>query len=96
MKSIYNGHGYLMHDDRNSGGKLREDDVLGCGHCQCTIAKRNWKAYGEHRCSSCDEPVCSICAFRIGQYGCENFKRFVDRTIDQRARAMQKAKIIGL
>jgi len=95
-RSVYTGHGYVMNDNRASGGRLKEDDVLGCGHCQCSIGKANWRAYGEHKCSSCDEPVCSVCAFRIPTHGCENFKKFVERAVEERAREQQNAKILGL
>jgi hypothetical protein len=96
-KSIYNGLGYVMNDNRSSGGKLVEDDVLGCGHCQTCINRANWKAYGENRCFSCDEAICSICLFEMKNTGCgcQNFKRAFERAIEDRYRREQNAKVLG-
>lgn len=86
-RSVYTGHGYVMNDNRASGGKLVEADVLGCGHCQCSISKPNWIAYGENKCWSCDEPMCSICTFEYkATHVCTNFKKLVERKFEERRR----------
>lgn len=87
-RSVYNGAGYVMSDNRASGGTLLEDDVLGCGHCQASISKTNWRAYGENKCSTCDEPVCSVCKFIMAANGgrCSNFKMMVEKVIEAKAR----------
>ena len=96
-KSFFAGVGYIMNDNRASGGVLTEDDVLGCKHCQACIDKRNWKAFGENRCFKCDEPVCSICNLKMRATGeCTNFEKVVERAVEDRVRAEQNAKILGI
>lgn len=95
MKSILTGAGYVMNDNRASGGKLVEDDLFNCFHCQASIHKGNWKAYGENKCAACDGPVCSICKFKMATHGCQNFKRYFERAFEDRYRRDQNAKILG-
>jgi hypothetical protein len=96
-KSFFNGMGYALNDNRASGGIVKESDILGCGHCQACINRANWKAYGENRCFSCDEALCSICLYQHKQSGgeCMNFKRAFERAIEDRYRREQNAKILG-
>lgn len=96
-RSIFAGAGYVMNDNRASGGTLTEDDILGCVHCQACIDKHNWKKYGENRCYACDGPVCSICKFDMAAGGgCKNFHKVVERAIEDRVRSDQNAKILGI
>lgn len=54
--------GYLLIDDRASGGKLREYDTLGCGHCQGVIDKKRWRLEGGiYKCSGCKKALCHNC-----------------------------------
>jgi hypothetical protein len=76
--SRFDQAGYLSVDDRASGGRHREDDVLGCGHCQASVPKRVWKAHGG-MCWQCDSELCLTCAERAVEHGCENFRRLVER-----------------
>ena len=49
--------GYLMVDDRASGGHLREYQTVSCCHCQAVIrvVKRQREGFW---CTNCMKPVC--------------------------------------
>lgn len=95
MKSIFAGAGYVMVDNRASGGGLREDDLLGCLHCQALIDKSKWSAEGAF-CHVCYGPICSFCDERKTTFGCEVFEKRFARAIEENYRKEQNAKILGL
>jgi len=95
VKSIYNGAGYLLADDRASGGLRDEQDMLGCNHCQRLMKKPDWKADGGF-CHGCDAPVCPQCADRIPYHGCEKFLAMLEGQLEKKYRRDQNAKILGL
>ncbi len=68
-KSIYNGAGYLLADNRASDwGTKDEDDLVGCGHCGATIRKHGYTdRQGKYHpgyleeggwCVGCGKPLC--------------------------------------
>ena len=103
------GAGYFINDDRPSGGRLSEDDVLGCAHCQRVLKRKSWLANGGY-CHQCDQELCVECATaaqkdgsqslaapgNIVTAGCANFKRFVDRALADDYRKAQNARILGI
>lgn len=94
-KSIFHGLGYNLNDNRASGGKKVEADLMGCFHCQALIDKTKWKAEGAF-CHCCDGPVCSHCDRRMTQFGCENFIRKLDQAANNLHRQQQNSKVLGL
>lgn len=95
VKSIFNGAGYLLADDRCSGGVRDEADMLGCSHCQRLMRKREWQCDGGF-CHSCDAPVCSGCADRIPTKGCEVFLRVLEGELEREYRRSQNARLLGI
>jgi hypothetical protein len=77
LRSIFNGSGYYLNDNRASGGRLEEDDLVGCSHCQASVRKVEWRAHGGF-CKACDSPLCVVCAEEAIQFGCRNFKKLVE------------------
>lgn len=94
MRSMFSGAGYVMVDNRASGGGMREDDILGCKHCQAAIDKSKWKENGAF-CHACDGPICSHCDVRTSAFGCENFERKFARAIEDQYRREQFRKVLG-
>jgi hypothetical protein len=96
MTSIFDGHGYFYNDDRNSGGKLDEDDLLGCGHCPKPLKKAEWKQQGG-MCMVCNKPLCIHCYRRAIEFGCSGpeIARF-EKELEDRYRREQNAKILGI
>lgn len=80
MKSIRTGAGYLLSDDRASGGKLQEADVLTCAHCQKLLLGDSWREDGGF-CGRCCAPVCGRCADRMLTDGCTPFAKLIDRHV---------------
>ena len=72
--------GYLLNDNRASGGTLDEADTLACPHCQCVILKKKWRKKGGY-CFSCDKPVCHTCFVKMQKHGCTPFLRQVDMAL---------------
>lgn len=95
MRSIFNGEGYLLADDRASGGQRVEASMLGCSHCQKLMRKTDWKADGAF-CHCCDKPICGPCSDRMLTRGCENFMRQLEQAVDDSYRQEQNAKVMGL
>lgn len=94
--SIFHGAGYFMNDDRASGGKLAEDDVLACSHCNGALKKREWKLQGAF-CTVCHKPLCVACGARANKFGCEGpeVKR-IERAINEHYKREQNTKLLGL
>ena len=95
MKTISTGEGYLLNDNRCSGGKLEEAAMLGCNHCQKLIVKSEWQADGAF-CHCCDAPVCGPCGDRARYVGCAPFLKTLEQAIEETYRREQNAKILGL
>lgn len=95
MKSIFSGAGYLMADERASGGDVREADMLACAH-QCggrLMTKQQWIADGGFRCRQCDKPLCQGCA---KSSVCVPFVELIDRALSEHHRREQNAKALGI
>lgn len=89
------GAGYLFADDRASGGKLEEADMLGCNHCQKLMKAHLWKQDGGW-CGCCAQPVCGPCADKISTQGCTPFIKLVDKQLSETHRKGQNARILGV
>lgn len=97
MKSLFNGSGYYLNDDRASGGKLVEDDMLGCKHCQAGIKKSTWVMNaGYARCPGCDGFLCDSCYDKAKVEGCQVFEKIVDRRLTDLYRRQQNEKVLGI
>ena len=95
MKSIFSAAGYLMNDNRASGNKLEEADILGCLHCQAAIEAQKWRVDGAF-CHGCNGPICSWCDQTTnGCTGQFHFYRRLERAVEDRYRRDQNAKILG-
>lgn len=81
MKSLHNGEGYLMNDNRASSGKLEEKSVLGCEHCQRLLIGDEWRDDGGF-CGRCCAPVCGPCADTMLTEGCTPFTKLLDQRLD--------------
>lgn len=83
--------GYLMVDDRNSGGELREYDTVSCKHCQAIIkiVKRQKSGYW---CHSCGGFICEHCG-KTSNGECLPFKKKLDEKL--RRQAMFKSMGLG-
>lgn len=87
--------GYYRNDDRPSGGKLAEDDVQTCTHCQAVIKMRKWKDDGAW-CGRCEAPICTACAPRLLTHGCEPFLKQLELHVERQIRRRQYEKLTGL
>lgn len=105
-KSLFHGMGYYKNDDRASGGKLEEDDIIGCGHsgltaqmvhgCVPTMKKTDWKSYGG-MCYVCNAPLCGPCKDRALRFGCDGPEvGRIEKAVDGFYRRQQNAKIMGI
>lgn len=92
MKSIFNGQGYYMSDNRCSGGTHEEDDFLVCKHCQKGLRKSEWKLQGAF-CHCCDAPICTECD---KSPVCTPFMKKLETSVDEAYRREQNAKILGI
>lgn len=94
LRSMMNGAGYFRQNNRASGGRLVEADVVGCAHCQRAMLKADWAEDGGF-CHCCDAPVCGPCADAMLTAGCVSFKAKLDAELERSYRARQNAMLMG-
>lgn len=87
--------GYLLNDDRNSGGKKTEADIQTCWHCQVVINMQEWKHDGAF-CRGCMHPICGPCGDQMLIYGCVPFIKKIEAFTDAVVKLQQHLKILGL
>ena len=59
---IKGGRGYLMVDNRASGGKLEEYATMTCGHCNTIVVLRGDRKRPRGYCKKCHAYVCDNAA----------------------------------
>jgi len=95
-KSIFNGSGYFMNDDRASGGKLAEDDILACAHHGGAMKRSDWKLRGG-MCMACAKPICAHCYDRTAKFGCEGpEEKRIAAAVNDLYRRSQNSKVLGI
>ena len=58
MHSKQKHEGYLMIDERASGGKLFESATVTCSHCQNTFLRNPLRTRPRNYCPNCDAYIC--------------------------------------
>lgn len=76
MTSKLRQTGFLMVDDRVSGGRLLEVDTKTCAHCQTVIMMNPFRTKERNWCSKCDKYICDKAECRIA---CEPIKELIDK-----------------
>ena len=92
MKSMFNGMGYLIEDIATD---RREADMLACFHCQASLKRKLWADDGGF-CHACDGPVCGPCSDKQLTEGCANFRRALEKALDQDYHRRQYARMAGI
>lgn len=81
--------GWLMIDNRASGGELIETATLHCKHCQRTFRKNLWRIRARGYCPKCDSYCCDLCeAVRVKTGECRDFERFADEYLNCAAKGL--------
>lgn len=94
MKSRFAQSGYLINDNRASGGLREEDDILACNHCSALLRASEWKRAGGY-CTGCDKPLCTRCLSEVGRTGCVPEVARLERAIADDYRRRQNARVCG-
>jgi hypothetical protein len=71
--------GYLLVDNRVSGGPVHEAATSTCTHCQRIIILNPLRMRERHYCRKCDHLICDACALlmKIG-HPCRPMKQILD------------------
>ena len=69
--------GYILNDNRASGGALQEWDTVACKHCQAVVKKEIFAKKGGF-CGRCFGAICIRCAKRMDKFGCEPFLKEIE------------------
>lgn len=85
MPSKTNGEGWLMVDNRASGGKLLEAATSTCSHCQRQVVRNPERERARAYCSRCDHYICDECAI-IDR--CRPFVQVVDEAMTATVRGL--------
>ena len=93
--------GYFRSDDSPSGGKLREDNVRTCPHCQAVILMSQWGKViaGKMQdgfCNKCNAPICTNCTPALATVGCLPYIAKLERDFDMTVKLRQFQKLAGL
>lgn len=94
ISSRLRGQGYLLNDNRESGGAKFEMDVWCCPHCQAVLQKK--ENYLDHWCPRCFSPICILCAKKMETEGCVPFMKKIEKEVEAHYRRKQFAKAVGL
>jgi hypothetical protein len=97
MKSIFNQSGYFLNDDRASGGRFEQDDLLGCGHCPRPVKKHKWQAQGG-MCYVCGKPLCFACyeIMHKSKQCAGSQEDQIIRAVNETYHKQQNAKVLGI
>lgn len=96
IKSIFHGAGYFFNDDRASGGKFDEDDILACAHTGVAMKKSDWKRHGGI-CMVCGKPISAAAYERAKRFGCEGpEEKRIEQVVNDLYRRQQNAKLLGI
>jgi hypothetical protein len=100
---IATGCGFLLNDNRNSGGTKHEADIVLCTHCQRVIELAKWRAAdgGNGWCMQCMAPICGPCANNMLKPldeggGCLPFVKKIDMLLSQAHAKTQFRRVAGL
>ena len=79
--------GYLLNDQRASGGALVESATITCSHCHAIVVLNPDRSRARHHCAHCDHYLCDGCALiqRVAGGAC--------RTLNQRLDTLQNAAV---
>ena len=60
IKRVRGGRGYLLVDNRASGGQLQEFQTLTCAHCNCVVVLNGLRQRERGYCRKCNAYVCDF------------------------------------
>jgi hypothetical protein len=98
---LTHGSGYLVNDNRNSGGGKEECDVGLCPHCQKVIKLQEWRDISTGMngwCMKCMLPCCinGACGEDFKKNGCLPFLKRIEKLMDAEYARSQFRKVAGL
>lgn len=95
ISSQFRRTGYLLNDDRASGGALEEADIRTCPHCQKILKILKSQTEGDW-CHRCGAPVCEACGLIQAFKGCTPFRKLIDEALDRQAKDRAYKQVLGL
>lgn len=82
MKTQRSKEGYLLVDNRASGGTMQEVPTYTCSHCNSVVIMNPQRTRERGFCRGCNSYVCDACnAIRAQTLRCETFEQKVDSVL---------------
>lgn len=82
--------GYLLLDNRLSGGELFEASTFTCTHCNAVVVMNPDRKRERYKCHGCRHPICDSCAATYSQtHECRNLAGLIDQEFERVARQGQ-------
>lgn len=80
MASLRRHEGYLLSDNRLSGGALVELPIVTCSHCQRGVVMNPGRTREREYCPKCDHYLCDQCGLtrKLDGGECRNFNQLLD------------------
>jgi hypothetical protein len=76
--------GWLMIDDRLSGGKLLEASTFTCTHCGAVVVMNPERTRERTKCHGCRHLICDNCAAVYSQtHECKTLAQVIDEQFEQ-------------
>ncbi len=75
--SLSSHFGYLISDNRASGGGILEQHTIGCNHCGAHVVMNPDRQRARAYCPKCDRYICDICEAH------RHTPNYIHRTIDE-------------
>lgn len=89
--------GYLMIDDRASGGGLLEGATYTCNHCNAIVVKNAERTRERHVCRGCGRVICDVCAeIRATTLQCVPMEQVIDETLTAAEKRASEDPLIQL
>ena len=80
MTSLRRREGYLLNDQRVSGGALVECPTVTCSHCHTVVIVNPARTRAREYCPKCDRYICDACGLtrKLDGGACRNFSKVLD------------------
>ncbi len=91
MSSLTRHEGVLLRDDRCSGGRLVEQAIATCSHCQRGVVMNPQRVRARAWCPKCDAYVCDWCEAERARTGtCRPMAQVFDELQNEAVLALGK------
>lgn len=84
IRHLKDQEGYLLIDNRASGGGVQEDRTYTCSHCQAIVVLNSERQRERAYCRGCNHRICDGCAaIRAQTLTCKTYEQVIDESLNK-------------